>query len=185
VQFRIDPQSGALTLMGDPSKSACRCASSSSCREASVAENRAQAFPADDPPFPARAVESLPGIRAGRRPKPIACSRGASAQGRRHRHRDRPGRKRTDRADHGAPAGCLEIIPRRKMEYRGIVVEEMDVDAILERHPRSWWSMSWRHTNVPGSRNGKRYQDVQDLLRRGFTSSPPSNPAPGELVQHG
>src|SRR2546427_12108058 len=62
----------------------------------------------------------------------------------------------------------LEIVPRRKMEYRGIVVEEMDVDAILARRPQVVAVDELAHTNVPGSRNGKRYQDVQDILAAGI-----------------
>ena len=73
-----------------------------------------------------------------------------------------------DRADTVRLLDGLEIIPRRKMEYRGIVVEEMDVDAILERHPQVVVVDELAHTNVPGSRNGKRYQDVQDLLAAGI-----------------
>jgi two-component system sensor histidine kinase KdpD len=62
----------------------------------------------------------------------------------------------------------LEIIPRRKQEYRGIVIEEMDVDAILARKPRLALIDELAHTNVPGSRNDKRYQDVQDVLAAGI-----------------
>src|ERR1700749_3471348 len=62
----------------------------------------------------------------------------------------------------------LEIIPRRKSEYRGIVVEEMDVDAIIARQPQVVLVDELAHTNVPGSRNAKRYQDVQDILAQGI-----------------
>ena len=62
----------------------------------------------------------------------------------------------------------LEIIPRRKSEYRGIVVEEMDADAIIARHPQVVLVDELAHTNVPGSRNVKRYQDVQDILAAGI-----------------
>jgi two-component system sensor histidine kinase KdpD len=62
----------------------------------------------------------------------------------------------------------LEIIPRRHVEYRGIVVEEMDVDAILARKPQVVMVDELAHTNVPGSRNTKRYQDVQDILAAGI-----------------
>src|SRR5271170_706838 len=62
----------------------------------------------------------------------------------------------------------LEIVPRRKMEYRGITIEEMDVDAILARRPQVAVVDELAHTNAPGSRNGKRYQDVQDLLAAGI-----------------
>jgi two-component system sensor histidine kinase KdpD len=62
----------------------------------------------------------------------------------------------------------LETIPRRRQEYRGIVVEEMDVDAILARKPQVALVDELAHTNVPGSRNDKRYQDVQDILAAGI-----------------
>jgi two-component system sensor histidine kinase KdpD len=62
----------------------------------------------------------------------------------------------------------LEIVPLRKMEYRGITVEEMDVDAILNRRPQVAVVDELAHTNAPGSRNTKRYQDVQDLLAAGI-----------------
>jgi two-component system sensor histidine kinase KdpD len=62
----------------------------------------------------------------------------------------------------------LEMIPRRRQEYRGIVVEEMDVDAILARKPQVALVDELAHTNVPGNRNDKRYQDVQDILAAGI-----------------
>jgi two-component system sensor histidine kinase KdpD len=62
----------------------------------------------------------------------------------------------------------LEVIPRRKQEYRGIVIEEMDVDTILARKPRVALIDELAHTNVPGSRNDKRYKDVQDVLAAGI-----------------
>ena len=62
----------------------------------------------------------------------------------------------------------LEVVPRRRQEYRGIVIEEMDVDAILARTPQVALVDELAHTNVPGSRNAKRYQDVQDLLAAGI-----------------
>jgi len=62
----------------------------------------------------------------------------------------------------------LEVIPRRRTEYRGIVVEELDVDAILARRPQVALIDELAHTNVPGSRNPKRYQDVQEILAVGI-----------------
>jgi two-component system sensor histidine kinase KdpD len=62
----------------------------------------------------------------------------------------------------------LEIIPRRRQEYHRIIVEEMDVDAILARRPQIVLIDELAHTNVPGSRNEKRYQDVQDILAKGI-----------------
>ena len=62
----------------------------------------------------------------------------------------------------------LERIPMRKVEYHGITVEEMDVDAILERKPQVVLVDELAHTNVPGSRNSKRYEDVRDLVAAGI-----------------
>jgi two-component system sensor histidine kinase KdpD len=58
----------------------------------------------------------------------------------------------------------LEVIPRLKMEYHGIVVEEMDSNAIINRRPQVALIDELAHSNVPGSRNAKRYQDVQDVI---------------------
>lgn len=62
----------------------------------------------------------------------------------------------------------LETIPRRKVEYRGTVLEEMDLDAILSRRPQLVLVDELAHTNAPGSRHPKRYQDVLDLLEAGI-----------------
>ena len=62
----------------------------------------------------------------------------------------------------------LEVVPRRKTEYHGITVDEMDVDAVLARRPQVALVDELAHTNVPGSRNAKRYQDVQELLAAGI-----------------
>ena len=62
----------------------------------------------------------------------------------------------------------LEVIPRRQQEYRGHVLEEMDVEATLARRPEVALVDELAHTNVPGSRNPKRYQDVQDILTAGI-----------------
>ena len=62
----------------------------------------------------------------------------------------------------------LEIIPRRRQEYRGVAVEEMDADAVLARKPQVVLIDELAHTNVPGSRNPKRYEDVQDVLAAGI-----------------
>jgi two-component system sensor histidine kinase KdpD len=62
----------------------------------------------------------------------------------------------------------LEVIPRFLQQHRGIIVEEMDVDAILRRKPQVAMVDELAHSNVPGSRNAKRYQDVQDLLAAGI-----------------
>lgn len=62
----------------------------------------------------------------------------------------------------------LPVIPRRKVSYRGIVIEEMDLDAILARRPGVVLVDELAHTNVPGSKNAKRYQDVEELLAAGI-----------------
>jgi two-component system sensor histidine kinase KdpD len=72
------------------------------------------------------------------------------------------------RADIAKLAEGLEPIPRRRQEYHGVTVEEMDVDALLARKPQVALIDELAHTNVPGSRNAKRYQDVQDVLAAGI-----------------
>ena len=58
----------------------------------------------------------------------------------------------------------LELIPQRVIPYRGVNLKEMDVDAILARHPNTVVVDELAHTNVPGSKNRKRYEDVLELL---------------------
>ncbi|HEY3278738.1 MAG TPA: PTS sugar transporter subunit IIA [Syntrophorhabdaceae bacterium] len=72
------------------------------------------------------------------------------------------------RADIEKLAEGLVMIPREHQEYRGIVVEEMDTDAILARRPQVALIDELAHTNVPGARNPKRYQDIQDILAAGI-----------------
>ncbi len=62
----------------------------------------------------------------------------------------------------------LPIIPRRKVEYRDVALEEMDLDTILARRPELVLVDELAHTNVPGSRHLKRYQDVLELLDAGI-----------------
>ena len=62
----------------------------------------------------------------------------------------------------------LEVVPRRSVEYRGITLEEMDVEAILDRKPQVALVDELAHTNPPSSTNPKRYMDVQDLLAAGI-----------------
>lgn len=71
------------------------------------------------------------------------------------------------RAETAALLGGLEALPRRRVEYKGIAVEEFDVDGCLARKPRVAIVDELAHTNVPGSRNAKRYEDVQELLAAG------------------
>jgi two-component system, OmpR family, sensor histidine kinase KdpD len=73
------------------------------------------------------------------------------------------------RADTEALVKDLEIVARRKIPYRGVVLEELDVDAIAARRPRIVVVDELAHTNAPGSRHEKRYQDVLDLLERGIS----------------
>src|SRR6202040_1570570 len=62
----------------------------------------------------------------------------------------------------------LETIPRRKLEYKGTIFEEMDVDAILERKPHVALVDELAHTNIEGSKHAKRYEDVMELLDAGI-----------------
>jgi len=68
-----------------------------------------------------------------------------------------------------AQVGDLEIIPRKKVLYRGVMLEEMDTDAIIARHPHVALVDELAHTNAPGSQHPKRYQDVEDLLDAGIS----------------
>lgn len=63
----------------------------------------------------------------------------------------------------------LERIPMRQIDYRGVTLEEMDVDAIIDRHPEIAILDELAHTNAPGSRNLKRYQDVLEILDAGIS----------------
>ena len=73
-----------------------------------------------------------------------------------------------NRADTIALARGLEIIPRKKVDYRGSRFEEMDTDAILRRHPQVAVVDEFPHTNVPGSPTAKRWEDVHRLLDAGI-----------------
>jgi two-component system sensor histidine kinase KdpD len=73
-----------------------------------------------------------------------------------------------DRRDTQAQLKDLEVIPRRQVEYRGTTMEEMDVDAIVRRRPMVCLVDELAHTNVPGSRHAKRYEDVLELLDAGI-----------------
>ena len=64
--------------------------------------------------------------------------------------------------------GALEIIPRKEIEYKGAIFEEMDTDAIIARHPKWVLVDELAHTNVPGSKHEKRYEDVIDILNAGI-----------------
>src|SRR6516225_9495118 len=75
------------------------------------------------------------------------------------------GRKETEALLEG-----LEGIPRRRVEYRGQSIEEMDLDAIIARRPQIVLVDELAHTNAPGSRHPKRYLDVEELLSRGISA---------------
>ena len=62
----------------------------------------------------------------------------------------------------------LEIVPQRVIPYRGVNLKEMDVDAIIARHPNTVVVDELAHTNVPGTKNRKRYEDVLELLEAGI-----------------
>jgi two-component system sensor histidine kinase KdpD len=68
------------------------------------------------------------------------------------------------RAETAAQIGNLEIVPRRRVPYRGVEFEEMDLDAVVRRHPAIVVVDELAHSNVPGCRHEKRYQDVLELL---------------------
>ncbi len=72
------------------------------------------------------------------------------------------------RADTIAKTEGLETVPRRVVEYRDAVFEEMDADAILARHPEICVVDEFPHTNVPGSSRNKRWEDVMALLETGI-----------------
>lgn len=68
-----------------------------------------------------------------------------------------------------ALVGGLEVIPRQKVKYKSITLEEMDKNAILKRHPKTVLIDELAHTNVPGSEHAKRYEDVEDILNAGIS----------------
>src|SRR6266853_12451 len=77
------------------------------------------------------------------------------------------GRKETDALAEGLPK-----IPRRSVEYRGVTLTEMDLDAVLARKPELALVDELAHTNAPGSRHPKRYQDVRAYLQRRHITGP-------------
>jgi two-component system, OmpR family, sensor histidine kinase KdpD len=71
------------------------------------------------------------------------------------------------RADTAAQAQDLEVIPRRRVEYRGSALEEMDLPAIFQRAPELCLVDELAHTNAPGVEHAKRYEDIEDVLDAG------------------
>jgi two-component system sensor histidine kinase KdpD len=72
------------------------------------------------------------------------------------------------RAETEAQLGDLEVIPRRRLEYRGVSLEEMDVDAVIARRPEVAIVDELAHTNVPGVSHRKRWEDVMQLIDDGI-----------------
>jgi two-component system sensor histidine kinase KdpD len=72
------------------------------------------------------------------------------------------------RYDTGSLLIGLELLPRRSVEHRGIQLEELDLDGVLARHPQLLLVDELAHTNAPGSRHPKRWQDVEELLDAGI-----------------
>jgi two-component system sensor histidine kinase KdpD len=72
------------------------------------------------------------------------------------------------RAETEAQLGDLEVIPRRRLEYRGVTLEEMDVDAVMARRPEVAVVDELAHTNVPGVSHRKRWEDVMQLIDDGI-----------------
>ena len=73
------------------------------------------------------------------------------------------------RAETAALAEHLEQVPMRKFKYRGVMLEEMDLEAVIARHPQVAIVDELAHTDVPGTKNRKRYEDVLDLLNNGIS----------------
>src|SRR5580700_8615626 len=74
-----------------------------------------------------------------------------------------------DRPETAAQIGDLEQVPCRKIDYSGITLQEMNIEAILARRPTIALVDELAHTNAPGSENPKRYLDVEELLRNGIS----------------
>jgi two-component system sensor histidine kinase KdpD len=63
----------------------------------------------------------------------------------------------------------LEVVPRKKIAYQGVVLEEMDTDAVIARHPQVALVDELAHTNAPGSKHEKRWQDIEEIRSAGIT----------------
>jgi two-component system sensor histidine kinase KdpD len=72
------------------------------------------------------------------------------------------------RPETSAQVGALKEVPRRKVEYKGVTFDEMDLAAILARKPQVVLVDELAHTNAPGSKNAKRHQDIEDILAAGI-----------------
>jgi two-component system sensor histidine kinase KdpD len=71
------------------------------------------------------------------------------------------------RSETASLIGSLEVVPRRRLEYRGVVLEEMDLDAVIARRPEVAIIDELAHTNVPGVAHRKRWEDVMQVLEEG------------------
>ena len=71
------------------------------------------------------------------------------------------------RAETAAQVGDLELLPRKQLEYRNVIIEEMDLDLVLARKPEVAIVDEVAHTNAPGMRHRRRHQDVEELLEAG------------------
>ena len=72
------------------------------------------------------------------------------------------------RADTARLIEGLEVVPRKRIEYRGVIVEEMDLEAVLARKPQVAIVDEVAHTNIPGMKNSRRYQDIVELTEAGI-----------------
>src|ERR1700730_11086892 len=72
------------------------------------------------------------------------------------------------RAETEALLQGLEVLPRKRLEYRDQILEEMDLDALIARHPQIALVDELAHTNAPGARHPKRYLDAEELLNQGI-----------------
>jgi len=72
------------------------------------------------------------------------------------------------RADTAGQIGDLEVVPRRRVDYKGVTLEELDLDAVIARAPAVCVVDELAHTNVPGSRHTKRFEDVAALIDHGI-----------------
>jgi two-component system sensor histidine kinase KdpD len=74
-----------------------------------------------------------------------------------------------ERPEFGALLAGLEVIPLQEIEYQGVHLQELDLETILRRHPHIVLIDDLAHSNVPGTRHAKRYQDIIDLLQSGIS----------------
>src|ERR1700693_4038946 len=72
------------------------------------------------------------------------------------------------RAETEALLQGLEVLPRKRIEYKDQTIEGMDIDALIARHPKIALVDELAHTNAPGSRHPKRYLDVEEILAHGI-----------------